>query len=297
MARDHDPDHAVIDRVFDYYQNSVDISGRLWSTAEAKALHYGLHDETTRGHSEALLNENRLMADIAGIEPGDRILDAGCGWGGSAFWNARYRGANVVGVSIAPRHIASATRTAAQRGLDQLTSFLVANYQHLPFDDSSFDVVWGCESFSHSPDKLGLLREAFRVLRPGGRLVIADAYQARPASSAREQARYDLCLRGFGLNATQWWDEYPRLLEEAGFSGVRRVDKSPAALPASRRMRRIGMMFLPLAPLLWLLHRLFPRNADFDHAWHTWGTAFAQYETLRSGMWIYGLFIAEKARN
>src|SRR5439155_14864192 len=65
----------------------------LWMTLGNPAIHFGYWDEGTRRHGQSLDNMNRVMADIACVSQGDRVLDAGCGVGGAAFWLAQNRGA------------------------------------------------------------------------------------------------------------------------------------------------------------------------------------------------------------
>ena len=289
------PPNAITRQVYAYYQLTDDVARRLWSTADACAIHYGFHDAThARTHGEALIHENRVLAELAGIGRGDEVLDAGCGVGGSSIWLAEHIGARATGISIAPRHIEHAMRNAERRGVSDRVTFRVADYAATGFADESFDVVWGCESFSHAADKNALLREAYRVLRPGGRIIIADGFQCRPARDASEQALYDQFIQGFGVFTTQFWDDYPSALEAARFTNVQRWEKSDAIRPAARRLWWMGVLSAPVAPVLRLLNLTMPQSANIAMWLGTWRTALAQWNALERGLWIYGVIRAEK---
>lgn len=122
------------------------------------------------------------MAKFAGIafETNDKslkILDVGCGIGGTSRYLARSIGdkANVTGITLSPNQVERATSLAKDRGINNV-NFQVMDALNMDFPDNSFDVVWACESGEHMPDKKRYVEEMVRVLKPGGRIVIATWY-------------------------------------------------------------------------------------------------------------------------
>ncbi len=111
------------------------------------------------------------------------MLDIGCGIGLATFRLAENSGFEIVGVSNNQTQIDEANRLAGERGLAGRVSFAFADALALPYPEGSFDVVWLFETLPHL-DRLGALREANRVLKPGGRVVIADMYLNRQPSEA-----------------------------------------------------------------------------------------------------------------
>ena len=105
---------------------------------------------------------------------GKRILDIGCGIGGPAFEMARTHGANVVGIDLEAPLIERANRAADELGLAARCTFQTVEIGPLPFPDQSFDIVISSGAFTQTPDKPGILRDSFRILRPGGYLSCYD---------------------------------------------------------------------------------------------------------------------------
>jgi len=106
------------------------------------------------------------MLTAAGVGPGTRLLDAGCGGGGASLLAAR-RGAKVAGVDAA----GSLIDIAKKRLPDG--DFRVGDLQELPFDDDSFDAVVAASSLQYTQDRVATLRELKRVCDPGGRILVA----------------------------------------------------------------------------------------------------------------------------
>ncbi len=105
------------------------------------------------------------------LPPGTTVLDVGCGIGGSSRILARDYGFQVTGVTISPQQVARATQLTP---IGVTAEFRVDDAMALSSPDASFDVVWSVEAGPHMPDKAVFAKELLRVLKPGGRLVVAD---------------------------------------------------------------------------------------------------------------------------
>jgi arsenite methyltransferase len=176
--------------------------------------------------------------DLAALRPGDRVLDLGSGSGTDAFCAAACVGetGRVVGVDFTDAQLAKA-RTAAERNGVVNVELVDATIDDLPFEDGSFDVVVSNGVVNLSPVKHRVFAEAARVLRPGGRLAIADIVSARPLKEAtrRNTELWAACIAG-AIPATSYLDE----LAAAGFAitATRRNDYrfvSDRALAASSK--------------------------------------------------------------
>jgi MPBQ/MSBQ methyltransferase len=121
------------------------------------------------------------MMSFGGINPGDyaetgaKVLDVGCGFGGTSRYLAKKLGgkSRVTGITLSPAQVARGTELAAEQGVADSTEFRVMDALNMDFPDNSFDVVWACESGEHMPDKQKYISEMMRVLKPGGKFVMA----------------------------------------------------------------------------------------------------------------------------
>jgi SAM-dependent methyltransferase len=127
----------------------------------------------------------RRALELIGVEPGERLLDIASGRGDSALLAARERGCVVTGIDYGAGAVVAARRAAEAAGIGDRVAFRVADAEALPFQDESFDAAL-CEcSLCTFPDKRRALAEMRRVLRPGGRVAIADVvadHERLPAS-------------------------------------------------------------------------------------------------------------------
>lgn len=275
-------------QVVAYYEGTVFDYGLFWHTPNDLAIHYGFSDETTRGHSDRLLNENRFLANAVKIKSTDYILDAGCGVGGSAIWIAKNYGSRVVGITISRSQIERARINAEKFGVEKLTQFYEMDYHSTNFPDATFDVVWAIESLCHSPDKLRLFKECYRILKPGGRLVVADGFQKNKATNSQDQKIFNDFIYGLAVYQTTFWDEFRDGLVAAGFRNIQRWDKTEVIIPSAKKIYRLAIFFFPMWKLLNTLGLISKIRSDNIRA------GLAQWKALKKDLWLYGVYYAEK---
>jgi len=137
--------------------------------------------------------------DLAALQPGQAVLDLGSGSGTDVFCAAVLVGesGHVVGVDITDEQLAKAARLRDREGFSQVR-FVEAHIEELPFDDASFDAVLSNGVVNLSPAKDRVFAEAARVLRPGGRLAIADIVSGRPLKerTRRNVELWAACIAG-----------------------------------------------------------------------------------------------------
>jgi cyclopropane fatty-acyl-phospholipid synthase-like methyltransferase len=289
-ARDRPPTGSLTEAIVGYYDETWLDYRVLWLNPDNLAVHFGYTDESTRCHADALKNMNRVLADRVTIRPGERVLDAGCGVGGSSLWLATERSVDVVGITLAARQVAVARSHAARRGLTDRVHFEVADFTATPFPDASFDVVWAVESLCHAPDKAAFYQEAARLLRPGGRVVVADGFRvARPLDATGEQLLHEW-LDGWAVPDLDTPGEHLGHLAAAGFGEPRLDDVTVHTRPSLRRLYRMAYWTYPLA----VFGRLTGVRSVVQH-----GSVIAsirQYQALRHDAWFYGVLSAAMPR-
>jgi SAM-dependent methyltransferase len=156
---------------------------------------------------------------IAGLKAGEVVLDLGSGGGFDAFLAAREVGdsGRVIGVDMTPEMVSKARRNA-EHGQFHNVEFRLGEIEHLPLADASVDVIISNCVINLSPDKPRVFAEAWRVLKPGGRLAISDVVASTelPASLRDDPYLHSACVAGAALI-----EELESWLADAGFAAIR----------------------------------------------------------------------------
>jgi tocopherol O-methyltransferase len=270
-----------------YYEHTRFDYRTVWNHNRNLAVHFGYYDERATHHHAALENMNRVMADLAGVRQGEAVLDAGCGLGGACFWLATNRQARVTGISIVPRQIEDCRREARRRPADNV-DFLEADYTRTPFADGSFDVVWACESVCHAADKSAFYREAWRLLKPGGRLVMAEYLRRSRPANAEGERLLDEWLRPWAISDIDTAEEHLNHALAAGFKAVEWSDVTPQVRVSLRNLNEICRKWWPWGRLLRALRLVSAIRLANVRA------SIRQYEALQAGAWQYGMIRAVK---
>jgi arsenite methyltransferase len=246
-------DRAALERrVQEVYRDVAANPGapRHFETGRALALRLGYPASLLACVPEAALASFAGVGyhlGLAALQPGERVLDLGSGSGTDAFCAAASLGGGgrVVGVDFTDAQIARARGEAERHGLGNV-EFVEAAIDDLPFDDESFDVVISNGVVNLSPVKHRVFAEAARVLRPGGRLAVADIVSELPLREAtrRNTELWAACIAGAIPTPA-----YIEAIVDAGFrlTGVRRNDYRFSSERAEEAAERYGVSSASLA--------------------------------------------------
>lgn len=260
-----------------------------WCNSKNLALHYGYWDAHTTSHHQSLLNKNRLLYDLAGISAHNHILDAGCGIGGSAIWIAKQHNNQVTAITISAQQVKYARQYAIKHKVADNIHFDIADFCATPFADASFDIIWGLESVCHTLNKGDFLKEAYRLLRPGGKIIICDGYVKRNKFNADEWQDIVTCLNGWAVPNLCERKTFSKLLAQNQFQQIAYHDITAETLPSAHYMFKVAKRLQPLQQLSqWLGLRSNAQTANFK-------VGLAQYRLFTDNIIEYGVFTATKA--
>jgi tocopherol O-methyltransferase len=186
-------------------------------------VHHGLWLSGTESHHEATLQMVRHIAGRAGITRGTRVCDIGCGYGATARMLANDYGAEVTGVTVSGAQAAYAQDHPAP-GVTVVHGDWLKN----PLDSATFDAAIAIESCEHMPDRDAFFRQAARVLRPGGRLVVSGWLAHPKASSMHKRFLLEPACREGRMANLSTFSEYRELFRDHNFTITHEEDKSRA---------------------------------------------------------------------
>ncbi len=274
--------------IINYYDNTRLDYWVLWFSKNNRSVHFGYYDEEIQTHSEALLNLNKVLAEKAGIVEGDTILDAGCGQGGSAIWLVKNFNVHVEGITLVPHQVEKANRFARKNKIEDKVAFTVQDYTQTNFPDETFSVIWACESVCHAMHKADFYKEAFRILKPGGRIVCVDYIRKeRPLSNTGEKLLHDW-LDGWSIMDIDTKKEHETNAYNVGFSEIEIEDITMFTRPSLRHLHSMASKLWGFGKFL----RLLGFRNDVNHGNHF--GSIKQYEALENDLWYYGLLTIKK---
>lgn len=274
--------------VAEYYNTTQNHYERWWDLKKGLSLHYGIWTEGISGFADALDNTNRILMELSNIQDSDRILDAGCGVGGSAVFLSRRKNVLVTGISLSEKQVTYAKRSVREMMLDRKVAFHVMDYGKTPFISGSFDVVWACESLSSAPDKTLPVREFHRLLKRGGRLVLSDFFLS-PGNPDDRKALIGKWEKCWSITGFETAGSFEKILTDEGFEVKTLLDYTQEIYKSSKRMYLAAILGAVPSEIYNLFH---PKVSRFARKHYMSG--YYQYKALKAGLWRYNVILAVK---
>jgi ubiquinone/menaquinone biosynthesis C-methylase UbiE len=270
--------------VADYYDRNTRRFLNLFGSGEdIAAIHRQVWAPGVRNGREAFETLNQMVLHAVQPvlnQPAARLLDLGCGIGGTTTWIASRLGVETIGITLSAQQAIQAHRRAERLGQAAHTRFLQGDFQHLP-EIETCSAAWAIEAYLHATEPERFFREAARVIQPGGRLVIADDFLAAQVSAGSEAARWLADFSsGWHVPNLAPVSQALSMAQQAGFSLLQDTDLSPYLKTVPGWVVRVGMAILRM-----------PVNSVF---WQSLRGSTALQECVRRGWTQYHLLIWER---
>lgn len=270
-----------------YYENNRFTFRYLWNSRQTQAIHFGYYDEKATKHEAALANMNRKLAELACLSERDRVLDAGCGIGGSAIWLAKELGCAVDGIVLVKSQAEEARLNIKKAGFDHEIAIYEGDYNHTPFADGQFDVIWALESHCHTDQKAAFYKEAARLLKKGGRLVMADLFLSPPLS-INDENKLKSGLTHWAIPNIDDINTHRTYAIQAGFGDLDIQNVNPHVERSLRNAYEHAQKWSSTARFLQKIGLINPEQVG-----NAVGTKL-MFEAWLAGNWFYGLAKAVK---
>lgn len=270
-----------------YYDHTEPHYRQFWDMETSMGLHYGVWGPGIKTLAAAILNTNAQLAELGRIGPGHQVLDAGCGVGGSAIFLAKNTGCHVTGITLSHRQVKTATSFAQKNGVAGRTRFEQMDYTATTFPDGHFDVVWAIESMQTASDKSLFFKEMQRVLKPGGKILVADVFK-KGSWKIGETPVMQTMLNGWAMSDILNVAELGDLAQTHNFALGQHRDVTAAVEKSIRRY--FWYAIVGMVGTKW--YNLFHNATYFSKIHYT--TGFAQYRAWKQGLWTYNLLEINK---
>ncbi len=248
-------------------------------------IHHGLWKGNESPY-EAQCNLIDTLADLASIGGSDKVVDIGCGMGGSSIRLAKLRGCDVTGVTLSPVQRRWATISSKLKRVGRQTRFLAEDAETVVFEDGSLDVMWSIECTEHLFDKPEFFHRASRWLRPSGRMAICVWFEGEDTTCVDHRRQCEEVCERFVCPSLATRQDYTNWMTDHGMRMVHNVDWTDRVTKTweicKQRVERSGVRHLAK-----ILDR---EQVDFLDGFD------ALLDAYRSGAMQYGAIVAEKTQ-
>lgn len=260
-----------------------DLASPYYRSVWGAHLHHGYWIRGDESKEIAQIQLIDHLAHLAAIKTGSRVLDIGCGYGGSSLYLAKKYGASATGITISPVQVEMARKAALEAKLD--AGFLLMDAEDMQFSQP-FDLLWSVESISHYQDPRKFFASSAKLLNPGGCFALTDWFQKENLSPAEKKKFIAPIERGMMVELRAM-NDYSDFLVSSGLQVVHRQDLS---LQCAKSWD-LALDVIKDKAFWSLAAKLGPAFVTYLKAFHAMRAGFA------SGNFVYGLFVAKKPEN
>ncbi len=161
----------------DYY-NSADADNFYATVWGGEDIHVGSYQSKTEDIATASRRTVETMAQSIDVDSSMKVLDVGAGFGGAARYLSKTFGCKVTCLNLSEVENDRNRKLNDEQGLEDLIDVVDGSFEHLPFEDNAFDIIWSQDAFLHSGERVRVLEEVVRVLKPGGQIIFTDPMAA-----------------------------------------------------------------------------------------------------------------------
>lgn len=257
------------DAISPYYQS-------LWG----EHIHHGYWIRGDESKETAQIQLIEHLAQLANIKAGSRILDIGCGFGGTSLYLAKKYGARTTGITISPVQVQMAQESAAKMNLD--SKFLLMDAEDMRFDEP-FDFLWSVESISHYHDPRKFFASAAKLLKPDGCFALTDWFRKENLSLVEKKKFIEPIEKGMMVEL-RGMESYRDFLVASGLQIVHSEDLTSHCA----KSWDLALDIIKDKAFWSLAVKLGADFVSFLKAFHAMRAGFS------SGNFVYGLFVAQK---
>jgi tocopherol O-methyltransferase len=260
-----------------------DVASPYYRSLWGEHIHHGYWIRGDESKETAQIQMIEHLAQLANLKPRSRILDIGCGFGGSSLYLAEKYAASTTGITISPVQVQMATEAAAKKNLD--ATFLLMDAEHMQFSEP-FDLLWSVESISHYHDPRKFFASAAKFLKPGGYFALTDWFQKDNLSPADRKKFIEPIEKGMMVEL-RGMDAYSDFLVSSGLEIVHRQDLTSNC----EKSWDIGLDIIKDKSFWAMAAKLGTAFVTYLKAFHAMRAGFA------SRNFVCGLFVARLPEN